>query len=75
MPGRSYPYLIEASGHCPPEDIGGPWGYAEFLEAIQDPKHKRYEELSEWVEVPFDPNDAANMELLVEGKLKFTSPN
>ena len=58
MPGLSYPYLIEASGHCPPEDIGGPWGYAEFLEAIQDPKHKRYEELSEWVEVPFDPNDA-----------------
>jgi hypothetical protein len=24
---------------------------------------------------PFDPNDAANMKLLVEGKLKFTSPN
>ncbi len=24
-PGQSYPRLIEASGRCPPEDIGGPW--------------------------------------------------
>jgi hypothetical protein len=31
-------YAIEASGRCPPEDIGGPWGYAEFLEAIANPK-------------------------------------
>ena len=24
--GVLYPRLIEASGRCPPEDIGGPWG-------------------------------------------------
>ena len=36
-PGTLYPRLVEAKGRCPPEDIGGPWGYAEFLEAIADP--------------------------------------
>jgi len=30
------------------EDVGGPWGYAEFVEAINDPEHERHEELLEW---------------------------
>ena len=47
-PGALYPRLIEASGRCPPEDIGGPWGYAEFLEAIGNPKHERHDEFKEW---------------------------
>ena len=46
--GVLYPRLIEAKGHCPPEDIGGPWGYSEFLEAIADPSHERHRELKEW---------------------------
>jgi hypothetical protein len=54
-PGILYPRLIEAKGRCPPEDIGGPWGYAEFLEAISDPKHKRHRELTEWAPEDFDP--------------------
>jgi hypothetical protein len=33
-PGLLYPRLVEAVGACPPEDVGGRWGYAEFLEAI-----------------------------------------
>ena len=28
------PMLIEATGRCPPEDVGGPWGYQEFREAL-----------------------------------------
>ena len=32
----------------PPEDIGGPPGYEEFLAAINDPDHERYEEFAEW---------------------------
>ncbi|MBK3746017.1 plasmid pRiA4b ORF-3 family protein [Paraburkholderia aspalathi] len=31
--------LIEAIGRCPPEDVGGPGGYQEFLEAIAGPEH------------------------------------
>ena len=56
VPGVIYPRLIEAVGRCPPEDVGGPWGYAEFLEAISDPKHERHAELTEWIGDDFDPN-------------------
>jgi hypothetical protein len=54
--GALYPRLIEASGRCPPEDIGGPWGYIEFLEAIGNPKHERHAEFKEWLADDFDPN-------------------
>jgi hypothetical protein len=55
-PGTPYPRLIEAKGCCPPEDVGGPWGYAEFLEAIADPKHERHRELKEWFADHFNPH-------------------
>jgi Plasmid pRiA4b ORF-3-like protein len=50
-----YPRLIEASGRCPPEDCGGPWGYAELLEAIDDPTHERHADLGDWIPDDFDP--------------------
>ena len=52
----AYPRLIEASGRCPPEDVGGPWGYAEMLEALADPNHERHAEIREWVGDDFDPH-------------------
>jgi len=55
-PDVLYPRLIQVSGRCPPEDCGGPWGYAELLEAIKDPKHERHAELVEWIGDDFDPN-------------------
>jgi len=55
-PGLLYPRLIDAKGHCPPEDVGGPWGYAEFLEAIVDPAHERHRELKEWHGRDFSPH-------------------
>src|SRR5215510_7723617 len=54
--GELYPRLLDATGRCPPEDIGGPPGYAEFLEAIADPQHERHAELRDWYEDDFDPN-------------------
>jgi hypothetical protein len=39
---------FEAVGKCPPEDIGGPWGYVDFLEAIQDKNHPEHLEVLEW---------------------------
>lgn len=55
-PRMLYPRLLEAKGHCPPEDVGGPWGYAEFLEAIADPSHERHRELKEWFADDFNPH-------------------
>ena len=40
---------------CPPEDVGGAHGYAEFLAAIADPRHQRHEEYRAWRGGGFDP--------------------
>lgn len=56
MAGDTYPRLVEAKGRCPLEDIGGPPGYAAFLEAIADPQHERHAEFIEWADEGFDPN-------------------
>ena len=55
IPGITYPRLIEAVGRCPPEDVGGPPGYEEFLEALADPAHERHAEFVEWIGGHFDP--------------------
>ena len=52
---QTYPFCLKAKRACPPEDCGGIWGYAEFLEIIKDPKHPEYEERMEWLEDDFDP--------------------
>jgi hypothetical protein len=53
--GVSYPRLIKAAGRCPPEDVGGPWGYAKYLEAMADPNHERHDGMVEWRGSDFDP--------------------
>ena len=54
-PRAKYPQCIEGERACPPEDCGGPWGYADYLAAIADPSHEEHEELLEW-RGPFDPD-------------------
>ncbi|MGK5095198.1 plasmid pRiA4b ORF-3 family protein [Deltaproteobacteria bacterium TL4] len=65
--GVSYPICITGKRACPPEDCGGIWGYASFLEAIQNPGHPEHEEMLEWAGGEFDPEafdlDAINQEL------------
>ena len=51
--GVKAPLTID--GRCPPEDCGGPWGYAELLDAIKDPKHERHAELTERIGEGFNP--------------------
>lgn len=65
MPGIAYPRLIEAAGRCPPEDVGGPWGYREFLDAIADPKHQEHAERLQWIGEHFVPTDV-NVEVLAQ---------
>jgi hypothetical protein len=65
MPGIAYPRLIEAAGRCPLEDVGGPWGYREFLDAITDPNHREHAERLQWIGGHFDPTDP-NLEVLAQ---------
>ena len=52
--GTRYPLCLEGQRACPPEDVGGTYGYQECLEAMANPKHKRHKEFMEW-SGPFDP--------------------
>ena len=72
VPGIVYPRLIDAAGRCPPEDVGGPWGYREFLDAIADPNHQEHAERLQWIGRNFDPNgvDAEALAQAVHGLAK-----
>ena len=53
--GVRYPICLKGKRACPPEDVGGVWGYENFLEAIRDPDHDEHEEYLTWVGGEFDP--------------------
>ena len=55
-PADKFPRCLKGVGACPPEDVGGMWGYYEFLEAIRDPKHERHDEFVEWGGEGIDPS-------------------
>jgi len=46
---------VAGENACPPEDVGGPPGYLEFLAAITDPTHEEHTNFSRWIGGPFDP--------------------
>jgi hypothetical protein len=54
-PQLARPYCIAGANACPPEDVGGPPGYFEFLEAINDPNHEEHANMLEWCGGAFDP--------------------
>ena len=50
-----YPIVEAGRRACPPEDVGGIYGYAHFLEVLANPKHPEHQEMREWVGGSFDP--------------------
>ncbi len=42
------PYLIEASGQAPPEDVGGVGGFLDFREIMMDPHHPEHAAMKTW---------------------------
>lgn len=60
----SYPRLLEATGTRPPEDSGGPWGYAEMLEALTDPAHEYHEDALEALGDDHDPHAQPDLDLI-----------
>ncbi len=51
----SLPVCLAGENACPPEDVGGPGGYAEFLEILGDPAHEQHEDMVRWIGGVFDP--------------------
>ncbi|MDF1513094.1 MAG: plasmid pRiA4b ORF-3 family protein [Anaerolineae bacterium] len=51
-----YPRCVAGAQACPPEDIGGVWGYQDFVKIIRDPNDAQYQDFLEWVGGAFDPD-------------------
>ena len=54
-PDVRYPLCMEGERACPPEDVGGAYGYAGFLAAVSDPEHPEHATMREWIGKPFAP--------------------
>jgi hypothetical protein len=52
---RTSGVCVGGENACPPEDVGGPPGYEEFLAAMADPKHPEHRNLKQWIGGGFDP--------------------
>lgn len=50
-----YPLCVAGARAAPPDDVGGVGGYAEFLSAINDPKHEEHDSMLVWIGGAFDP--------------------
>jgi hypothetical protein len=46
---------IDGANACPPDDVGGTWGYGEFLDAIANSTHEDHERFLSWAGGSFDP--------------------
>jgi hypothetical protein len=70
-PGVDYPRCLKGKRACPPEDVGGVWGYDDFLEIIRTPDHPEHDDMLEWIGGEFDPEafdlDEINAELKMIG--------
>jgi hypothetical protein len=56
-PEQRYPCCAAGERACPPEDVGGPDGYLEFLDAISDPHHPEHAAMRDWIGRRFDPTE------------------
>lgn len=54
-PDWFYPLCVAGERAAPPDDVGGPPGYEEFLRAINDPKHEEHDSMLVWIGGVFDP--------------------
>lgn len=63
--GGDQPGCVDGHGACPPEDCGGPGGYAEFREALADPSHLEHTAMRTWAAHWRDDFDLAAADLLV----------
>lgn len=53
-PSKRYPACISGQRNAPPEDVGGAFGFEDFVEAMNDMKHPQHDDFIEWYGRFFD---------------------
>lgn len=48
-----YPTLLTGEGEAPPEDVGGVYGFYDFLKSYNDPSNEYYEDVRSWAKEQF----------------------
>jgi Plasmid pRiA4b ORF-3-like protein len=66
--GLKFAVCLDGENACPPDDVGGPHGYAQLLEVLSDPEHEEHGRMLEWARGPFDSTefDLANTNALLQ---------
>lgn len=66
-----YPHCLAGERRTPPEDVGSPPGYEDYLEALADPEHPEHENVLRW-RGPFNPEafSLATVNQQLEKKLR-----
>jgi hypothetical protein len=54
-PGVEYPICTAGKRACPPEDVGGIYGYMDFLDVINNPNDEQHKDMLRWAGGKFDP--------------------
>jgi hypothetical protein len=54
-PALRYPVCLAGANAGPPDDVGGPPGYVNLVQAISDPHHPEHRDMLEWCGGSFDP--------------------
>lgn len=64
--GGDRPGVVAGEGACPPEDVGGPHGYADFLEVLANARNPEHDHLRNWAGPWNDKFDLVTADLLVQ---------
>ncbi len=82
--GVKYPRVIKGKGACPPEDVGGIWGYRDIVEAMKDVRSEKsqkffrsmfgsFKDFKDWAEnfavIDLDEFDPEKYEIEEDGYL------
>ena len=66
-----FPTLLDGEGDAPPEDVGGPPGFASFLKVMKNPAHPEHDHLTQWASgTQFKPYDKESINNVLKS-LKF----
>ncbi len=66
--GAKYPVCLDGERACPPEDCGGPPGFADMLEVLKNPHSREAREVTSWLGRTFDPAEFS------PSSVRFTNP-